>query len=59
MSDERNIKKALYAGSFDPFTNGHLDIVERSLKVFDELYLIVASSPSKNPMFSDKERTDI
>ena len=59
MTDERNIKKALYAGSFDPFTNGHLDIVERSLKVFDELHLVVASSPSKNPMFSDKERTDI
>lgn len=59
MSDEKHTRKALYAGSFDPFTCGHLDIVERSLKVFDELYLVVATSGSKNPMFSNEERVNI
>tara|TARA_Y100000385_G_C12710280_1_gene474304 strand:- start:158 stop:640 length:483 start_codon:yes stop_codon:yes gene_type:complete len=47
-------KTALYAGSFDPFTNGHLDIVKRALKIFDELTIVVAISPSKKP-FLEKE----
>lgn len=47
-------KTALYAGSFDPFTNGHLDIVRRALKIFDELTIVVAVSPSKKP-FLEKE----
>ena len=59
MSKDKHMRRALYAGSFDPFTCGHLDIVERSLKVFDELYLVVATSSSKNPMFSNKERVSI
>ena len=59
MESKISIKRALYAGSFDPFTNGHLDIVKRSLKVFDELYLVVAISPSKNPLFSNDDRVKI
>ena len=59
MKNKASIKKALYAGSFDPFTNGHLDIVKRSLKVFDELHIVVAISPTKNPLFSDDDRVDV
>jgi len=48
-------KSALYAGSFDPFTNGHLDIVKRALSIFDELTIVIAVSPTKKS-FIDKER---
>lgn len=47
-------KTALYAGSFDPFTNGHLDIVKRALSLFDELTILLAVSPTKKP-FIPKE----
>ncbi|MEX0798743.1 MAG: pantetheine-phosphate adenylyltransferase [Bacteriovoracaceae bacterium] len=47
-------RTALYAGSFDPFTNGHLDIVNRALSIFDEIYIVIAVSPSKKP-FTSKE----
>jgi pantetheine-phosphate adenylyltransferase len=52
-------KRALYAGTFDPFTNGHLDIVQRALKVFDEIILLVAVSPSKKPFMSTDLRVDV
>ncbi len=52
------LKKALYAGSFDPFTIGHADIVERALKLFDELNIVIATSPTKNPMLSLDDRVD-
>tara|TARA_B100001971_G_scaffold215192_1_gene259875 strand:- start:128609 stop:129088 length:480 start_codon:yes stop_codon:yes gene_type:complete len=48
-------KTALYAGSFDPFTNGHLDIVKRALSIFDELRIVIAVSPTKKS-FLDKEK---
>ncbi len=41
--------RALYAATFDPFTNGHLDIAQRALKIFDELIVIVAVSPTNQP----------
>jgi pantetheine-phosphate adenylyltransferase len=47
---------AIYPGTFDPFTNGHLDIVERSIKLFDGLIVAVANNPSKTPLFSVEER---
>jgi pantetheine-phosphate adenylyltransferase len=47
---------AIYPGTFDPFTNGHLDIVERSIKLFDGLVVAVANNPSKTPLFSVEER---
>ena len=50
---------ALYAGSFDPFTNGHLDIVKRALKIFDELIILIAVSPSKKNFFSKEERKEL
>lgn len=48
--------KAVYPGSFDPVTNGHLDVIERSARTFDELVVAVVRNPSKNPMFSIEER---
>lgn len=49
-------RKALYAGTFDPFTNGHLDIVKRALSIFDELVIILAVSPTKTPFISLDDR---
>lgn len=47
---------AVYAGTFDPITNGHRDIVERAITVFDRVYMAVAESSAKNPLFSADER---
>lgn len=46
----------IYPGTFDPFTNGHLDLVKRGLRIFDQLIVAVAPSPKKNPLFSIEER---
>ncbi len=48
--------KAVYPGSFDPVTNGHLDIIERASKVFDNLIVAVLENPRKTPMFTIEER---
>lgn len=48
--------RALYSGSFDPPTNGHLDIIVRASKMFDELIVGVARNPSKIPLFTVEER---
>ncbi|MBN8550676.1 MAG: pantetheine-phosphate adenylyltransferase [Deltaproteobacteria bacterium] len=50
------ISAAVFPGSFDPFTNGHLDILTRSLKIFDRVILGVLHNPSKNTLFSVDER---
>ena len=50
------IKKALYAGSFDPITNGHLDIIARAAKQYDQLVIGVIANPSKKPRFAIDER---
>jgi pantetheine-phosphate adenylyltransferase len=47
---------AIYPGSFDPITNGHVDIVERGLKVFDRVVVAVLENPKKRPLFTTKER---
>jgi len=47
---------AIYPGSFDPITLGHLDIIERSVKLFDQVIVAVLSNPSKNPLFSVEKR---
>jgi pantetheine-phosphate adenylyltransferase len=50
-------KTAVYPGSFDPFTNGHLDVVDRALGIFDHLIVAVAANPDKRqPLFSVDER---
>ncbi len=51
--------RALYAGTFDPFTNGHLDIVQRALKIFDELIIVVAVSPTKAPLMTSDQRVKV
>jgi pantetheine-phosphate adenylyltransferase len=53
------MKKAVYAGTFDPFTNGHLDIVQRALKVFDEIIILIAVSPNKKPLMSTETRLEV
>lgn len=47
---------AIYPGSFDPITNGHVDIIERGLKVFDLVVVAVLENPKKRPLFTTKER---
>lgn len=53
------MKRALYTGSFDPMTNGHLDIITRASKMFDELVVGVIVNPNKNPLFTKEERVDM
>lgn len=50
---------AVYAGSFDPLTNGHLDLIRRGARVFDTLHVAVGNNPRKRYLFSVKERTDM
>lgn len=50
------MKLAIYPGTFDPVTNGHLDLVERGLRIFDELIIAVALNPKKQPLFTLEER---
>ncbi len=54
-----NLRRAIFPGSFDPLTNGHLDIINRSLPLFDEIIIAVLNNPDKNPMFSVEERCAI
>lgn len=51
--------RAIFPGSFDPITNGHLDVINRGIKLFDELIIAVGRSPIKNPLFTPKERVEI
>jgi pantetheine-phosphate adenylyltransferase len=52
-------KIAVYPGSFDPITNGHLDIISRALEFVDELIIAILINPEKQPMFSVKERMEL
>ncbi len=51
------IKKAIFPGTFDPFTNGHLDIVNRGLKIFDEIVVSIGVNSGKKHLFSLEQRT--
>jgi len=51
-----DIKRAIYPGTFDPITNGHLDIIKRACKMFDEIIVAVADSEAKKPMFTIDQR---
>jgi len=52
-------KIAVYPGSFDPITNGHVDIIKRGLRIFDELIVLVAYNPNKKSLFSVEERIEM
>ena len=53
------MRRAVYPGSFDPVTNGHLDIIERARKLFDEVIVAVADNDEKEPVFSLSERLEL
>jgi len=53
------MRRAIYPGSFDPVTNGHLDIIQRGCKLFDEIIVAVLVNPEKNPFFAIEERCEI
>lgn len=50
---------AVYAGTFDPITRGHLSVIERGARLFDRILVVVALNPSKQPLFSIEERTQM
>lgn len=50
---------AVYPGTFDPITNGHIDLVERSLRTFDEVIIALAHNPRKTPLFTIEERIEM
>lgn len=52
-------KVAVYPGSFDPITNGHIDIIRRAASIFDKVYVTLAVNSSKRPLFSLEERRDL
>ena len=52
-------KRAVYPGMFDPMHNGHLDLIQRSLQIFDELIVAVVANPSKQPLFPVGERLEM
>jgi len=53
------MKNAIYPGTFDPITNGHIDILSRAAKIFDHVYVAVANNLKKEPMFSTDERVEL
>lgn len=53
------MKRAIYAGTFDPITRGHLDVLNRALQLFDEIIMAVAPSAAKGPMFTIPERLEL
>jgi len=57
MKDGANMsKRAIYPGTFDPLTLGHLDLIERSSKMFEQIIIAIGNNPEKNPMFNVDER---
>jgi pantetheine-phosphate adenylyltransferase len=51
--------RVIFPGTFDPITNGHLDVINRGIKLFDELIIAVGRSPIKNPLFTPEERVEM
>ncbi len=53
------MRTVIYPGSFDPLTNGHLDVIQRATKLFDRVIVAVAKNESKNPLFTLEERLEL
>lgn len=53
------MKTAIYPGTFDPVTNGHIDVIERAISIFDRVIVAVARNSAKNPLFTEEERIEI
>ena len=53
------MRTAIYPGSFDPLTNGHLDVIERAIKLFDQVIVAIANNDTKNPLFTLAERREL
>ena len=56
---KRKFVRAIFPGTFDPITNGHMDVISRGIKLFDELIIAVGRSPVKNPLFTPEERVEM
>ena len=56
---DKKFVRAIFPGSFDPITNGHLDVINRSMKLCNELIIAVGRSPGKNQLFSPQERVEM
>jgi pantetheine-phosphate adenylyltransferase len=56
---KKKFVRAIFPGSFDPITNGHLDVINRGIKLFDELIIAVGRSPIKNQLFDPEERVEM
>jgi len=59
MSHPHPPRVAIYPGSFDPLTSGHVDIIERGARIFDEIIVAILANVEKTPLFSEKERIEI
>jgi pantetheine-phosphate adenylyltransferase len=59
MSTTGTIRRALYPGTFDPVTNGHLSLIERACNLFDEVLVAVAVNAGKEPLFTPQERLEM
>jgi pantetheine-phosphate adenylyltransferase len=59
MSSTHPPRIALYPGSFDPLTNGHVDIIERGSRIFDQIIVAILGNVEKTPLFSESERVEI
>jgi len=55
----KKVVRAIFPGTFDPITNGHLDVINRSIKLFDELIIAVGTSPVKNALFTPQQRVEM
>src|SRR5437773_5951009 len=53
------MRTAIYPGSFDPLTNGHVDVIQRAAKLFDQVIVAIAKNESKNPLFTLDERLEL
>ena len=58
IMNDKNIKKAIVSGSFDPFTNGHLEIVKQASEIFDKVYVVIFTNSKKTRKFNEQKMVD-